>query len=230
MGRRLALEALHAVADEMAWPGEYVELEARTVPVHPGLYRYVPSAAEAPALIALEREVELPLEAVPTATEIAAALRAGDITDATGPRASEPWQRCIVHALERTLEEYSRGEVSGTRCAPVHAVRIGDGAIVTGPGETFAEIGLAVRQRSVADMCMYAGYTNDAVGYIPTAPEHERGGYEATFAHYGYGTPAPLAPACAGILVETAMDLVSQLFPGRLALPKAPGAKAVGLG
>ena len=74
---------------------------------------------------------------------------------------------------------------SGTRAdrgrGPVHALRIGDGAIVTGPGEIFAEIGLAVRERSPADVTLYAGYTNGCVSYLPTAAALPVGGYEPAY-------------------------------------------------
>ena len=59
---------------------------------------------------------------------------------------------------------------------PVHAVRVGDGVIVTGPGETFTEYGIAVKERSPGRPTLYAGYTNEILGYLPTANEYQYGG------------------------------------------------------
>ena len=41
--------------------------------------------------------------------------------------------------------------------------------IVTGPGETFTEYGIAVKERSPGAPTLYAGYTNELLGYLPTA-------------------------------------------------------------
>ena len=101
----------------------------------------------------------------------------------------------------------------------MNAVRIGDGAIVTGPGEIFNEIGLAVKERSPADVTLYAGYTNGCVSYMPTAAEYPLGGYEPSYGNKTYGLPAQVAPASERILVEAGVRLVSRLFPER----QAPG-------
>jgi hypothetical protein len=96
---------------------------------------------------------------------------------------------------------------------PIHAVRIGDGAIVTAPGETFAEYGMAVKERSPATPTLYAGYTNGLLGYLPTAAEYEFNGYEAGYGHKGAGLPSLFAPSVERICVETGVRLVERLFP-----------------
>ena len=98
---------------------------------------------------------------------------------------------------------------------PIHAVRIGDGAIVTGPGEIFTEIGLAVKERSPADVTLYAGYTNGCVSYMPTAAEYPLGGYEPSYGNKTYGLPAQVSPETERLLVETGVSLVRELFPER---------------
>ena len=85
----------------------------------------------------------------------------------------------------------------------MHAVRIGDGAIVTGPGETFTEYGIAVKERSPGAPTLYAGYTNGLLGYLPTAAEYAFGGYEAGYGHKSVGLPSLFDPSVERILVET---------------------------
>jgi hypothetical protein len=95
----------------------------------------------------------------------------------------------------------------------IHAIRIGDGVIVTGPGEVFTEIGMAVKERSPGLPTLYAGYTNGALGYFPTAAAYPEGGYEPAYSNRSYGLPAPASPACERLLVEGGVRLAETLFP-----------------
>ena len=95
----------------------------------------------------------------------------------------------------------------------MHAVRIGDGVIVTGPGETFTEYGIAVKERSPGTPTLYAGYTNEILGYLPTANEYQYGGYEAGYGYKSVGLPSLFDPSVERILVETGVRLAERLFP-----------------
>ena len=108
---------------------------------------------------------------------------------------------------------HARTSVDGT----IGAVRIGDGVIATGPGEIFTEIGLAVKERSPADVTLYAGYTNGSLSYFPIASEYPLGGYEPNYGNKSYGLPAQVTPEADRILVQTAVELVGELFPDRAA-------------
>jgi hypothetical protein len=66
-------------------------------------------------------------------------LRAGAASVPFGPQAG--WARDTEAAIADGTAVTS---VDGW----IHAVRIGDGVIVTGPGETFTEIGIAVKERA----------------------------------------------------------------------------------
>ena len=85
--------------------------------------------------------------------------------------------------------------------------------IVSGPGEVFTEIGLAVRERSPGQPTLYSGYTNGAVSYFATSEAFSEGGYEPAFSNRTYGLPAPLAPGCDRLLVERGVRLAESLFP-----------------
>jgi hypothetical protein len=95
----------------------------------------------------------------------------------------------------------------------VHAVRIGDGVIVTGPGETFTEYGIAVKERSPGAPTLYAGYTNEILGYMPTANEYQYGGYEAGYGYKSVGLPSHFDPSVERVVVETGVRLAERLFP-----------------
>jgi neutral ceramidase len=96
----------------------------------------------------------------------------------------------------------------------VHALRIGDGAIVTGPGEIFSEIGLAVRERSPAAVTLYAGYTNGLISYFPAASAYPDGGYEPAYGNRSFALPAQVTPECDGLLVRAGLDALARCFEG----------------
>lgn len=62
----------------------------------------------------------------------------------------------------------------------VMAVRIGDVAIVTFPGEVFSEFGLQIKQASPARHTLVIELANGSNGYFPTAEAISLGGYEPT--------------------------------------------------
>src|SRR5262249_40396824 len=110
----------------------------------------------------------------------------------------------------------------------IHALRIGDGVIATGPGETFSEIGMAVKERGPGRPTLYCGYTNGLVSYFPTAAEYAYGGYEADYGCRSVGNPSHVAPECEQILVETAVRCAERLFPDADPWPTERGWTATG--
>jgi hypothetical protein len=220
LGRRIGIEALHALADRPGWPARLVETSfgSDTVVL---LFRWETENAEPPALAAAEQRVEFPLLPLPSASEVAALREAAEaeIREAEERGATESELRLLrYHGLNwtrRTEAEILSGAARTSVPGSIHAVRIGDGAIVTGPGEIFTEIGLAVKKRSPADVTIYAGYTNGCVSYFPTASEYPLGGYEPSYGNKTYGLPAQVAPECERILVETGAALMQRLFPER---------------
>jgi neutral ceramidase len=222
MGARLAIEALHAISDQPAEPIEIVETSfgsGTTV----ALFRQRPTGGAGPALEAIEEEVSFPLLPLPTLAAIRVELEEARETLAAAEArgASEEEIRILrFHGLNwarATEAEIASGSPRTAVSGPVSAIRIGDGAIVTGPGEIFSEIGLAVKERSPADVTLYAGYSNGAISYMPTASEYPRGGYEPSYGHKSYLLPAQVAPETERLLIETGARLVCSLFPERSA-------------
>ena len=120
------------------------------------------------------------------------------------------WHAAWARKTERSLLE---GTAPTFREGRIHAVRIGDGVIVSGPGEVFTEIGMAVKERSPGIPTMYAGFTNGLIAYFATAAEYAHGGYEADYSCRGHGNPSHVSPACERILVETGVRAAESLFP-----------------
>jgi hypothetical protein len=232
LGRRLALAALGAVADRPAWPPAYRRSDDGSVtPFH--LYRPEPAGGDAPVLAACAIDVDFPLLPLPTAEEIAgereraearlraAAARGAGEAELNTIRYDVVWAR----ATERAIVA---GTAPATVRAPVHALRVGEGAIVTGPGEIFSEIGLAVRERSPAAVTLYAGYTNGLVSYFPAASEYPHGGYEPGYGNRSFGLPAQVAPVCDPLLVRAGLDALAACFPGWAGVPAADALLASG--
>ena len=232
VGRRLALSALAALAGRGAAPRRARrQEEASTVPII--AYRVEEDWTAAPALEAAVTRCRFALAPLPSAEEIAE-LRADFDRRLEAARASGDVGRVKIAHVAATWARGVEEIVAGRRPlprpeGPVHAVRIGEGAIVTGPGETFTEIGLAVRERSPGLPTLYAGYTNGCLGYFSTASEYAHGGYEPGTSHRGYELPAPFDPGSERLLVETGVRLVERLWPGRPPWPDAQGWTASGV-
>jgi hypothetical protein len=232
LGTRLGIEALHAVAGRQARPARLKEITFGSG-TGLALFRWEPLAAPAPSLAAVEKVVEFPLLPLPTLGELAALIKKteGDIEEATKRGATEGELRVLrYHGLNwarRAQKEIRGGSPRTSVKGSINAVRIGDGVIATGPGEVFTEIGLAVKERSPADVTLYAGFTNGAISYLPTAAEFPLGGYEPSYGNKPYGLPAQVTPECERILTETAVSLIRSLFPERTA-PRVSGWLATG--
>jgi hypothetical protein len=216
MGTRLGIAALDAVADRFSRPVTVVpEEEGSVTPIT--RYRRSFDSAEPPALAAVMETITVPLMPHPPLAEIEQQRREYDqaLEDAraTGDRGKIKlayYQASWARRVEAQLRDGTAPtEVRG----PVHAVRIGDGVIVTGPGETFTEYGIAVKERSPGAPTLYAGYTNEILGYLPTANEYQYGGYEAGYGYKSVGLPSLFDPSVEQIHVETGVRLAERLFP-----------------
>jgi hypothetical protein len=217
-GRRLALEALHALAERSAGPRRWERRpDGSATPF--SLYRFQDDLGDAPVLAAVEENVQFPLMPAPTPEEIGR-LRARfesafeEAERSGGPAQRNIWRYHLVWA-RRTEAEVRRGTAATHASGPINAVRIGCGAVVTGPGEIFTEIGLAVKERSPAAPTLYAGYANGEVSYFPTAASYPEGGYEPEHGNRPHGLPAPVSPECERILIERAVRNLERVFPER---------------
>jgi neutral ceramidase len=97
----------------------------------------------------------------------------------------------------------AEGWTGETHETEVQALASGDELAVVGlPGEVFAELGLALRERSPFRQTLVLGLANEAIGYVPTRPAYEEGGYEPTSSRLQPGGGERLVDAAVGLLRE----------------------------
>lgn len=216
MGARLGLEAVHAIVDSDPRVMEVQQIAYGSVtPIH--LYRRV-AAAEQPAqpVAVTRRTVDLPLlDADPVGdmeSELKATIERLDDLEASGAGRVDI-NPVAYHArwLVTMLDRRRAAPPPTTLTAEVWAARFGDTAVVGTPGELFTELGAEVRRRSPFPTTVFAGYCHGVLGYVATAEEYPFGGYEPSVSHRGYGHPAPFAPEAGRLLVETAVELLTEL-------------------
>jgi hypothetical protein len=218
MGRRLGIEALHSLAGRYAFPRRMVYRPERSI-MQISSYRREPVPTGGVELAATMERVRFPLQPLPSLDEVRAvsdeweAKLADAVTDGCGHGGAARiafWHAGWARKTERALRD---GTAPAYREGRIHAVRIGEGVIVSGPGEVFSEIGMAVKERSPGTPTMYAGFTNGLIAYFATEAEYAHGGYEADYSCRGHGNPSHVAPECERILVETGVRAAESLFP-----------------
>jgi neutral ceramidase len=218
MGRRLGLEALHSLAGRFAVPRRMVYRPERSIMQISSYRRELVETGPA-ELGATMRRVRFPLQPLPSLDDVRAVSDEWEakLADAVAGGSGHGGAARIAYWHVGWARKTERSLLDGTtptfRVGRVHAIRIGDGVIVSGPGEVFSEIGMAVKERSPGAPTMYAGFTNGLIAYFATAAEYAHGGYEADYSCRGHGNPSHVAPQCEQILVETGVRAAESLFP-----------------
>jgi hypothetical protein len=129
---------------------------------------------------------------------------AQQFTTAQSEEERATWRR-KQRMAEEALVLIDRG--SAPIPAEVQVVRIGEVALVALPGEPFVELGLVLKEQSVAPHTFVIGYANDWIGYLTTPEAWAQGGYEVA--------PGPwtrVGPAGGYALVEGALEQIKQLW------------------
>ncbi len=220
LGQRIALEAAHAVADAQPWSVQIDRSDWGSVtPISLYRRRLAPEQPHQP-LRTSRRIVSLPLMELPPVADLERELgeRRADLSarlERDETRVTTNVIRYHIAWLERMLGQETAGGRATSVEGEVWAARIGDCAIVAAPGEIFGAIGTAVRNASPAPVTIFAGYSQGSLGYVATPDEYAFGGYEPAVSHRGYGQPAPFSPDVAGILEQTALELLGELFAER---------------
>lgn len=216
MGATIGIEALHSLAGRFSRPRRMERKEERSV-TQISAYRRVVGDESPVRLAATVKRVRFPLLPLPTLESVRAVraewepkLAAAVALSEGGAARVAYWHVAWARATEQSLRD---GTTPTYREGRIHAIRIGEGVIVSGPGEVFTEIGMAVKERSPGRPTMYAGFTNGLIAYFFTAAEHAHGGYEADLSRRGHGNPSHVAPECEQILVETGVRAAEELFP-----------------
>ncbi|MFQ6035337.1 MAG: neutral/alkaline non-lysosomal ceramidase N-terminal domain-containing protein [Sedimentisphaerales bacterium] len=118
---------------------------------------------------AMQRELTLAVRK-PTKEQLAYARRI-----LAKPDDAKPYHKREKIYARRTLQmDESPDEV----CVILQAFRVGGLGICAIPFEVFAEIGLEIKQNSPFGQTFTISHANGSYGYLPTARQHELGGYE----------------------------------------------------
>ena len=116
-------------------------------------------------------------------------------------------QRTLFSRIDEyyaALYESANGPEPKTLPFEMTAVRIGNTALLSFPGEVFVEIALAIRQQVHFKRIMFLGLANDYNGYFPTAESDASAGYEVVASR--------VTPGAAPLLMDGSVDLVNSLF------------------
>jgi hypothetical protein len=144
------------------------------------------------------RELALPLQE-PVSRETA--LRSAEGEDVWKAR----WGRHLLSLYDR--------HVPLPRSIPylVQVIHIGNQfSLVALDGEVFTQIGQQIEQALKPRRTLVLGYSNAAAGYIPTAKDISKGGYEIEV-FYWWFVPAPFAPDVERVVVSETVDLARKL-------------------
>jgi len=160
------------------------------------------------ALAVQDKWVKIPLE--PVSRYAGKPPQLAEWDSAAGQLTLEQFQAWLYSMGYRPQKTVGEGDQQAVM-AEMQAFRLGETALVTFAGELFVKIGLSIKSRSPVKNTLVASYTNGSVGYVPLPEDYPYGGYEVSEAFYGYGLPAPIAPEAAGLVEETALELIRSL-------------------
>ncbi len=186
-------EMLGAAAVSAAWSttpvdGSTLSCATRTI----DLPQIIPSVEEAEQALLLQQEMVERVRQDPTGT---------------------PYLTTQVEGQIGWAEDYlaaARDGSARSQTFDIQVMRIGSVGIVAYPGEMFVDYQLTVDRESPFDRTFTLGYTNGCIGYVPTAEEYPKGGYEVNGAFHYYGT-LMIGPECEERIKATTRDLLAQV-------------------
>lgn len=162
--------------------------------------------------VAAKRKIlSLELKELPTLEQVQNNVKAKQVVLNQVLAEGAPEKRVIKAKVDKLYAELLLENVTHQAKTPVmhsieielQAIRIGNCALLTFPGELFVEIGLNIKKRSPFEQTYILGYTNGYVGYLPTVQAFQEGGYEAVSSRF--------TPESARIIECEAVDLLRSL-------------------
>ena len=114
------------------------------------------------------------------------------------------WNETRLERARSGLAALEGGPALPPVTGEITALRIGDAALAANPAELFCGIGMAIKQESPVPWTGIAGYTDGAIGYVPTRTAYPEGGYEVESA-------CQVNPEAGDLVHETSVRLLSSL-------------------
>ena len=159
-----------------------------------GAIKFASQIVEVPGRTYTGKEVERMTAAV---VDAEAKVKAAANADAWTKHAAEARLRRFQDLLAKWRQPASRPPIP----VRIAALRIGELAMVSMPGEPFAEIGQAVKRGSFLPATMFCGYSTGEGGeYMPVDTEYEFEGYEVDRTPYGTGAAAKVIATASALL------------------------------
>lgn len=124
------------------------------------------------------------------------------------PRARLEWAEQMLALARRG----SRGQVQPFE---IQGLRIGNLLLLGMEGEIFVRYQLELEPLSSLQPAILCGYANGCIGYVPTADEYPRGGYEVDEAYKLYPSVQMIGPESEGLIREEAVRIMEQLASAR---------------
>ena len=105
------------------------------------------------------------------------------------------------------------GEQIDTQLFSIQALAVGPLVLLGMEGEVFARYQLDI-EGAAEEIIMLCGYANGCIGYVPTADEYERGGYEIEEVYKVYPSVRMIAPESEVLIRTAVVELVADLRVG----------------
>jgi len=115
------------------------------------------------------------------------------------------WEVMRAHGTVLLQERFGARPADVAR---IHALRVGDVALVTQPCELYCQFGLDIKRRSPTPLVGVCGITDGYAGYCPTLAAVAGGGYSAEPMYW-----SRLSPEAGHHIVDTACALLHGLWP-----------------
>ncbi|MBM3214265.1 hypothetical protein FJZ36_05065 [Candidatus Poribacteria bacterium] len=122
-----------------------------------------------------------------------------------GSEGSLWWAKLRRQRANDAVESWAGTRALEPVSAEMQALRIGSLTMATAPAEVFNENATLVKRESpTPGATFFSGYTNGSVGYIPTRPAYDEGGYEVTHA-------CQVDPDAGDLMNEASLELLRQV-------------------
>jgi hypothetical protein len=213
LGTILGLEA-----SRVLWNLETLPRQERYLGVLPSgapiaLYEDAPVEPAAPVLRVIQRKIQMPAKDFRPPGEVeaeAVALRA-EMNRLRREGSVEEIRLATAKATQAGWHAENAKNYYGKKTIPweLMAIRIGDIALVSVPGEPFTETAQAVAAQSPFPHTLFSGYSNGGFGYIPVRQAYAEGGYEIE--------ATPFSAEGAEVLLAEAVRILKELAAGSAA-------------
>ena len=132
------------------------------------------------------------------------ARQGGDVWEQMVPQARLVWARDM-------LELARAGARSRRQVFEIQGLRLGALRLLGMEGEIFVRYQLDLEAKTPLQPTMLCGFANGCIGYVPTADEYERGGYEIEEAYKAYPSVQMIAPESEGLVRASAEAVLREL-------------------